>query len=115
MSSEEELPLRVGGLGYARREHLTERCSGGRWWTGAAASADDGDHRAAIADVVVQLLKRRVATGLLAEVALHPNERVPRPEVCRKRIARLPELARYRRNEDPEFARPHRPSPKARS
>jgi len=56
----------------------------------------------------VQLLERRVASGLLAEVALHPDERVSRPKICGKRIPCLAKLARYRRNEDSEFAGRHR-------
>ena len=63
MASEKELPLRIGGFGYARRKHLAERRGRHRRRAGAAARADDADDRAAVADVVVQFFQGRVASA----------------------------------------------------
>ena len=79
MAGEKEFPLRIGGFGYPRRKHVAERRRRDRRRAGAAACADHADDGAAVADVVVQFLQGRVAARFLAEIALHPNQRVARP------------------------------------
>jgi hypothetical protein len=58
-------------------------------WTAAAALADDADHCVAVADVIVEPAKQRVAVAAQDKVALHTHEEAARPQIGGEPIARF--------------------------
>src|SRR4051812_8979265 len=95
MPGEEELPLCVGRLRDALRQHVGKGLGRSRGRAGPAACADDADDGAVIPDVVVELAECGVGVRLLAKVTLDLDEETAGSEVCRERITRLAELAGY--------------------
>jgi hypothetical protein len=114
MASEEELPLGVGCPGDAVRQHVSKRLRFLRRRKCAAALADDAHHGAAVADVIVKLLERGIASWFLSEVALHPQQSFAGAQISSHGIARLAELAGDGREEDAKFIWRHGNDPKQR-
>src|SRR4051812_48856995 len=95
MPREEELPLGVGRLRDALRQHGSKRLGRSRGRAVPATCANDADDRTAIPDVVVEQPKGRVSVRLFTEVALHLDDETTGSEVRRECVTRLAELAGY--------------------
>jgi len=93
---ENKFPLRIRCPAQFGGQHTRKRLSRRIRRHGAAARADDAHDRGAILDVVVELSKRRVGIGFLAEVVLNFDLKPASPQIAGKARARLLKLARNR-------------------
>jgi hypothetical protein len=86
---------------------VSERLGRLRRRQGAAALANDAHNRAAIADIVMKFSQGGIASHLLSEVALYPQQRLARAQVGCNGIARLAELAGDSREKNTKFTLRH--------